>query len=68
MLDTIQFDMGGTLEDIWYSDETAKQTAQGLLSLLSRHGISVSCGQESFWDSVMQGVSRYKAWSEAASL
>ena len=29
MLDTIQFDMGGTLEDIWYSDETAKQTAQG---------------------------------------
>lgn len=68
MLDTIQFDMGGTLEDIWYNAETEDRAARGLLDLLSRHGLTVSCGQPEFWKQVQQGVSRYKAWSEGAAL
>ena len=68
MLDTVQFDMGGTLEDIWYNEETAERVARGLLDLLEQHGLTVSCGQSVFWEQVQQGVSRYKAWSEGAAL
>ena len=60
MLDTVQFDMGGTLEDIWYNEETAERAARGLLDLLKQHGLTVSCGQSVFWEQVQQGVSRYK--------
>ena len=41
MLDTVQFDMGGTLEDIWYNEETAERAARGLLDLLEQHGLTV---------------------------
>ncbi|WP_370813154.1 HAD family hydrolase [Butyricicoccus pullicaecorum] len=68
MLDTVQFDMGGTLEDIWYNEETAERAARGLLDLLEQHRLTVSCGQSVFWEQVQQGVSRYKAWSEGAAL
>ena len=31
MLTTVLFDMGGTLEDIWYNSDTQKQVCQKLL-------------------------------------
>ena len=33
MLNTVLFDMGGTLEDIWYNDETTADVMEKLRSL-----------------------------------
>ena len=37
MLTTVLFDMGGTLEDIWYNKETQQEAARKLLEILRDH-------------------------------
>lgn len=39
MIDTVLFDMGGTLEDIWVDDESRHSSIQGVLDILRAHGI-----------------------------
>ena len=34
MLTTVLFDMGGTLEDIWYNEDTQRATCRRLLEVL----------------------------------
>ena len=34
MIDTVLFDMGGTLEDIWVDDESRHSSIQGVLDIL----------------------------------
>ncbi len=68
MLDTVLFDMGGTLEDIWYNDETEKEVMHRLMETLRGHGLEPGCDAETFTNRVMAGYRTYKAWSEAADL
>lgn len=35
MLTTVLFDMGGTLEDIWYNEDTQRATCRRLLEVLA---------------------------------
>ena len=37
MINTVLFDMGGTLEDIWYNDETIQTVTRKLLTFLQEH-------------------------------
>ena len=39
MIDTVLFDMGGTLEDIHVDDESRHASIQGVLDILRAHGI-----------------------------
>lgn len=68
MLNTILFDMGGTLEDVRYSDETARLVTETLMACLRSHGLEPGCGPEEFWEKVDAGVKTYKRWSEPAML
>ncbi len=68
MLNTVLFDMGGTLEDIWYDDETIRQVMARLMELLRGAGLEPGCSPEMFQTRVLAGVKAYKAWSEGVSL
>lgn len=63
MLDTILFDMGGTLEDIWYNDETERAVTKALMDMLAQEGLAVECDAAAFWQKLKNGVKAYKQWS-----
>ena len=68
MLDTVLFDMGGTLEDIWYNEETAAQVMETLMKLLRSNGLEPGCGIEEFRARLLDGFKAYKRWSEGNML
>ena len=42
MIDTVLFDMGGTLEDIFIDDASKEASAKGVLRILKDHGHGLS--------------------------
>ena len=68
MLDTVLFDMGGTLEDINYDEVTARKVTLKLMEMLRAKGLEVEDSPEAFWEKVNCGVQNYKAWSQSANL
>ena len=45
MIKTILFDMGGTLEDIWYNDQTIRTVTGELRTFLDEHAIGRNINQ-----------------------
>lgn len=68
MLKTVLFDMGGTLEDIWYNEETSRQVCVKVAEVLRAHGLEPDCSPEEFRQRVFKGLKDYKQWSEGAML
>lgn len=64
MLNTVLFDMGGTLEDIWNNDETLAAVMKKLREMLEEAGLDPGCGPDSFQEKVLAGLKAYKSWSE----
>lgn len=64
MINTVLFDMGGTLEDIWYDDKTTMAITQSLIKRLNQHGVHIDCKAPVFWNRLYAGVKRYRQWSE----
>lgn len=52
MIDTVLFDMGGTLEDIWVDDESRHSSIQGVLDILRAHGIDLNMDFETAAQSI----------------
>lgn len=68
MLNTVLFDMGGTLEDIWYNDETIDAVMRKLQQMLRDFGFDFDCDHETFRERVLTGLREYKKWSEGSML
>ena len=68
MLNTVLFDMGGTLEDIWYNDETTADVMKKLQAVLRANGLEPGCTDQEFRERVLAGVKEYKRWSEGNML
>ena len=68
MIDTIIFDMGGTLEDIWNNQETAAVAGLTTREILAEHGLVTDLSQEEFWSRIDSGMTKYKRWSEVHEL
>ena len=68
MLNTVLFDMGGTLEDIWNTQETQAKAMDALQKTLRAHGLEPGCSPEEFDRRVMAGLKEYKRWSEGLEL
>ncbi|MGO5095860.1 HAD family hydrolase [Agathobaculum sp. LCP25S3_E8] len=68
MINTVLFDMGGTLEDIWYNDQTVQTVTGTLLDMLREHGLNAGCTEVAFWNRLNSGILRYKKWSEVHEL
>lgn len=66
MLNTVLFDMGGTLEDIYYNEETTAAVMEELQEVLRANGLEPGCSPEEFRTRVLGGLKRYKQWSESA--
>lgn len=64
MLSTVLFDMGGTLEDIWYNDETTALAVDAVLEVLRASGMTPDCSKQTFQEKLLAGVREYKRWSE----
>ena len=68
MLNTVLFDMGGTLEDIWYNEETTADVMKKLQAVLRANGLEPGCTDQEFRERVLAGVKEYKRWSEGNML
>ena len=68
MLNTVLFDMGGTLEDIWYNEETTAEVMKKLQEVLRANGLEPGCSDEEFRERVLAGLKEYKRWSEGNML
>ncbi|MDO4491992.1 MAG: HAD family hydrolase [Lachnospiraceae bacterium] len=65
MITTVIFDMGGTLEDIWYTDETTRDAWEKAIAILNSHGLDPKCSLEEFGEKLMEGIKNYKKLSES---
>ncbi len=59
MIDTVLFDMGGTLEDIYTDDESRAASAEGVLRILRRHGIDLERPLPDMIRELDEGWNRY---------
>ena len=64
MIDTVLFDMGGTLEDIHVDDESRRASIQGVLDILHAHGIDPNKDFETAASAINAGWERYGAYRD----
>lgn len=64
MIDTVLFDMGGTLEDIHVDDESRHASIQGVLDILRAHGIDPDKDFETVASAINAGWERYGAYRD----
>ena len=62
MIDTVLFDMGGTLEDICIDEESRIASAKGVLRILEAHGHSLSLDVPDAIRALAEGWDRYAAY------
>lgn len=61
----VLFDMGGTIEDIIYTDERGLVAAKKIVDIFNREQLPLDIGDEELWDNIKRGISDYRKWSEA---
>ena len=62
MIDTVLFDMGGTLEDIYVDDASKEASAREVLRILREKGIPVSMDVPEAVQELAEGWDRYAAY------
>ena len=62
-IETVFFDMGGTLETLAHDEPLRRAACVDLRRFLRDHGISVEGSDESFYRSVTDGLAAYRAWN-----
>jgi putative hydrolase of the HAD superfamily len=63
MITTVVFDLGGTLEDIYTSPETAILCGQKLLEFMKLHGIDIVMEAGDFMKTITAKNEEYQKWS-----
>ena len=61
-IQTVFFDMGGTIDTFWYSPEMRLQVTPGLQHLLLSFGIDLHLSDEQLYELVTNGLARYHQW------
>jgi phosphoglycolate phosphatase-like HAD superfamily hydrolase len=73
MIKGVMFDMGGTLEDLYFDDSNIRRTSHALYEILQKHGIEVPYGEDELWNLVyrnppLQGKKRKsRSWNSSPS-
>jgi putative hydrolase of the HAD superfamily len=62
-IQAVFFDMGGTLEKVWYTPEQRLQAASGLRQCLLSGGIDLGLSEKEFYQLLSAGYKRYHRWS-----
>ena len=63
-INTVLFDIGGTLDDITYDDQIRLNASRELLDYLREKSINIPVSVEVFWDDLRQGNAEYYKWNE----
>ncbi len=63
-IDTVIFDMGGTIENIYYDRETKFEATKQIFKCLEESSIDLKLSLEDFFTTVLEGMEEYKKWSE----
>lgn len=64
MIEAVVFDLGGTLEEIYYDDATRLAAAGGLLEMLAGRGLDPGLSPEGLRVAVLSGMAAYQRWRE----
>lgn len=59
-IDTVFFDMGGTLETLAFDEDHRRKASAELLRLLRDRQLDPACTESSFYDSVCRGLKAYR--------
>jgi putative hydrolase of the HAD superfamily len=66
IIDTVLFDMGGTIEDIHFDRSLRLGALPEILAVLGGEGVHLPGSPESILDTLLARNAEYKAWSEKA--
>lgn len=61
-IQTVFFDMGGTIDTFWYSPEMRLQETPGLQQLILSYGIDLHLSDEQLYKLVTDGLAQYHQW------
>ncbi len=58
----VLFDMGGTLEEVYYDEQLRLQATLGFRDLLAQHGLDPGLAAPDLYATIKAGMKRYQAW------
>lgn len=61
MISTVLFDMGGTIEDLYYGPDTLELAASGIARVLHAHGHALTVAPQEIGARAIEGIARYQA-------
>lgn len=64
MIDTVLFDMGGTLEDIFIDDDSRQKSAQGVKDICANYGLIITDDIETMIPKIRAGWDAYGAYRD----
>ena len=64
MIDTVLFDMGGTLEDIFVDEESRQAASREVVRILQKNGIRVTADERAAAEMLAAGWDRYAAYRD----
>lgn len=67
-IQAVLFDMGGTLEDIYYDDDLRLKATRGLQAILACHGLDPRMDVQRLYATVAAGFKAYQEWRERTDL
>ncbi len=67
-IQAVVFDMGGTLEDIYYDSASHQEATRELQRLLSQRGLEPGLDLGTLQRTVVSGMEAYQAWREATEI
>jgi putative hydrolase of the HAD superfamily len=62
------FDMGGTLEDLYYDDDIRLRATPGIQAILAGHGLDARLEVARLYDMIAAGLRTYQDWREASEV
>jgi putative hydrolase of the HAD superfamily len=63
-IQAVVFDMGGTLEDLYYDATVRREATRGLRELLGEHGVDPGLSLGELQSTVLSGIEAYQSWRE----
>jgi putative hydrolase of the HAD superfamily len=63
-IDAVLFDMGGTIEDVYYDRELRLKASYEVINYLAGEGIALDAAAETVLAAIERGCADYRAWSE----
>jgi putative hydrolase of the HAD superfamily len=67
-IQAVVFDMGGTLEELYYDDASRLEATRGLRDLLRGLGLDPGLSVPELKETVLQGMGAYQAWREVTEI